>query len=128
LWAVIANDPSGGEPVAVAPTDLRIAKKAPQMVPVPQPPAPAGPAQAVAPESLPPPPAPKSVTVTIIDGKTGAKREVLVSTPTLRSSAADDLLLDQYDSDTTGTAAAVQSTDKPKRPNSKGAPALRPTP
>jgi hypothetical protein len=27
LWAVVARDPSGGEPVAVAPADLRIAKK-----------------------------------------------------------------------------------------------------
>ena len=36
LWAVVGRDPSGGEPVAVAPADLRIAKKAPELVSVPQ--------------------------------------------------------------------------------------------
>ena len=30
LWAVTAEDRSGGEPVAVVPADLRIAKKAPR--------------------------------------------------------------------------------------------------
>jgi hypothetical protein len=31
LWAVVGRDPSGGEPIAVAPADLRIAKKAPEL-------------------------------------------------------------------------------------------------
>jgi hypothetical protein len=35
LWAVTAEDRSGGEPIAVAPADLRIAKKAPEIIAVP---------------------------------------------------------------------------------------------
>jgi hypothetical protein len=82
LWAMIARD--RGEPVAVAPADLHIAKKPPAIVPVPQaaaavdtvpPPAPAAPAPA------PPLKSPGEVIVTIVDGKTGAKREVVVAAP-----------------------------------------------
>jgi hypothetical protein len=80
LWAVIAQDRLGGEPVAVMPADLRIAKKPPQVIAVPQDAAidtqPASPAAPVAPVK-----SPANVTVTIIDGKTGAKREVVVATP-----------------------------------------------
>ena|SRR5690349_6362141 len=94
LWAILAPDRLGGQPVAVAPADLRIAKKPPEVVAVPQAAAsqaavpiesadPAAPA--TPPPGLVPNPAVKSapkVTVTIIDGKTGAKREVVVATPT----------------------------------------------
>ena len=41
LWAVIAQDRSGGEPMAVAPADLRFAKKGTEVVAVPQATAPA---------------------------------------------------------------------------------------
>jgi hypothetical protein len=84
LWAMIAQDRLGGEPVAVAPADLHIAKKPPAVVPVPQaaaavdtlpPPAPAAPAPAAPLKS------PGEVIVTIVDGKTGAKREVVVAAP-----------------------------------------------
>jgi hypothetical protein len=87
LWAVIAQDRLGGEPVAVMPADLRIAKKPPQVIAVPQdaaidtqPATPAAPPVA-------PAKSPANVTVTIIDGKTGAKREVVVATPADPTSA-----------------------------------------
>ncbi len=82
LWAVVAEDRSGGEPVAVAPADLRIAKKAPEVIAVPQTAA-SDAAEPATTATLPPPPArsPSGVTVTIIDAKTGTKREVIVSAP-----------------------------------------------
>jgi hypothetical protein len=85
LWAIVAEDRSGGEPVAVAPADLQhIAKKAPPVIAVPQAAAPA--ATATLPPSAPAtPPAPakspNTVTITIVDGKTGASREVVVAAP-----------------------------------------------
>jgi len=90
LWAVIAEDRSGDQPVAAAPADLRIAKKAPEVVAVPQAPAPSDAAEAAATATLPPSaPAkpPSGITVTIIDGKTGAKREVVVAPPPQPTSA-----------------------------------------
>ncbi len=83
LWAVVAEDRSGGEPVAVAPADLHIAKKAPEVIAVPQTAA-SDAAEPATTATLPPPPAarsPSGVTVTIIDAKTGTKREVIVSAP-----------------------------------------------
>src|SRR5215470_14971771 len=90
LWAVTAENRSGGEPTAVAPADLRIAKKAPEVIAVPQVPAPAESTPTATTATLPPPAPAKSpgtVTVTIVDGKTGAKREVVVSAPPQPTSA-----------------------------------------
>jgi uncharacterized protein len=104
LWALIAEDRSGGEPMAVAPTDLRIAKKAPEVIAAPQAAAPVDAAQPATTGTLPPPaPArpPGTVTVTIIDGKTGAKREVLVAAPPQPPSAAERIRLDQNGAETT---------------------------
>lgn len=102
LWAVVAEDRLGGEPVAVAPADPRIAKKGPEVVAVPQVPAPPESTQPVTTGTLPPPaPAkpPSGVTVTIIDGKTGAKREVVVAAPPRPPIATP---ADQNGADTTG--------------------------
>lgn len=105
LWAMIAQDRLGGEPVAVAPADLRISKKPPEVVAVPQaaaavdagqPAAPAPPAPA------PPLKSPGEVIVTIVDGKTGAKREVVVAAPSESASAADRTRPDQSSPETTG--------------------------
>jgi hypothetical protein len=96
LWAMIAQDRSGGEPVAVAPADLRVAKKAPEVIAVPHVAAPADTAATTA--TLPPPAAPKAsntVTITIIDAKTGAKREVQVAAPSKPATAAERTQLDQ---------------------------------
>src|SRR5580704_9212307 len=95
LWAVVADDPFGGEPIAVVPANLQLAAKPPGAsgAPAPAPPptalsdaaqhndvaaaAPAGPSA-----TAPAPAAPaNTTTVTIIDGKTGAKQDVLVAAP-----------------------------------------------
>jgi hypothetical protein len=100
LWAVVADDPFGGEPMAVVPANLQLAAKPPDAAGAPPPPTaladttahhdttaaaalaapPAPPAQAVPPDST---------TVTIIDGKTGAKQDVVVPSPTNAAAAAN---------------------------------------
>ena len=84
VWTVVSNDPSGGEPRMIVPANIQIAAKAPAVQP--QAPdvtgsiqngQPAPPAQPAAPAN--------TMTVTIIDGKTGAKQEVTVP---LRDAAA----------------------------------------
>jgi hypothetical protein len=101
LWAMIAKDRSGGEPMAVAPTDLRLAKKPPEMIAVPQAAASVDAAPPATTATLPPPAPPKSpntVTITIIDAKTGAKREVQVTSKA--ATAAERTLPDQNDTET----------------------------
>ena len=83
LWVLVVHDPSGGEPVAVAPADLRVTAKPPAIIPPPQAAETAEPAERNAATETAPavPSAPKTVTVTIVNGKTGAKREVEVAAP-----------------------------------------------
>jgi hypothetical protein len=112
LWAVVAHDPSGGEPVAVA-------KKAPELVSVPQAAAPADSADRAAAGIVSPAPqakTPNAVTVTIVDGKTGAKREVVVVAPVRSATAPDETRLDQNSLVTTGSVAAPKPGNEPKRP------------
>ena len=102
LCAMIAQDRSGGEPMAVAPTDLRVAKKPPEMIAVPQAAAAADAAPPATTATLPPAAPPKSantVTITIIDAKTGAKREVQVTSKA--ATAAERTQPDQNDAETT---------------------------
>jgi hypothetical protein len=94
LWAVVADDPFGGEPMAIVPANLHLAAKTPDVSATPQPVAssaipqqPNG-AQAAAPALATPGPAPNTTTVTIIDGKTGARQEVQIPAPTATSGAA----------------------------------------
>jgi hypothetical protein len=130
LWAVVGRDPSGGEPIAVAPADLRIAKKAPELVSVPQAAAPTdstdrAPAGIVSP--APQVKTPNAVTVTIVDGKTGAKREVVVVAPIRSATAPDEARLDQNSPTTTGSVAAPKPGNEPKRPGpGRGSPARSP--
>jgi len=91
LWAVVADDPYGGEPWAVVSANLRLPSK-PAHMPA-QPPTPGSDRsaeQAVqaavtppAPAATPPAagPAPNTTTVTIIDGKTGARQDIVVPAP-----------------------------------------------
>lgn len=87
LWAVVAEDPYGGEPWAVVPANLRIAAKSADIPapPSPTPPAPSQPHEnQAATASAPPPPAavaPNTTTITIIDGKTGARQDVVIPAP-----------------------------------------------
>jgi hypothetical protein len=92
LWTIVGDDPFGGEPMVTAPVDLRAAAA----VKKPEPPAAPenaanpqgphrydGPAPASAPpeKSAPANPPPNTKTVTIIDGKTGARQEVVIPDP-----------------------------------------------
>jgi len=94
VWAMVAEDRLGGQPIAVAPADLQhIAKKTPPVIAVPQAAAPIDAAQSATTATLPAagaPPAPakppNTVTITIVDGKTGASREVVVASPQPESS------------------------------------------
>jgi polysaccharide deacetylase 2 family uncharacterized protein YibQ len=96
LWAVVADDPFGGEPMAVVPSNLRITAKPADAAAEPKPlaaveaaqphDAPAA-AAATAPGSVPVAPA-NTTTITIIDGKTGAHQDVVVATPQPAANAA----------------------------------------
>ena len=92
LWAIVGDDPFGGEPTVTAPVDLRAAaavKKpdppaAPENAANPQAPHRYdGPAPASAPpEKNTPANSPANTkTITIIDGKTGARQEVVIPDP-----------------------------------------------
>jgi hypothetical protein len=97
LWAVVADDPFGGEPIAVVPANLQLAAKPPDAsgAPPPPPTALSDAAQhhdiaAAPPAPAPPPAAPaNTTTVTIIDGKTGAKQDVLVAAPANTAASAN---------------------------------------
>jgi hypothetical protein len=90
LWMAINDDPPARESTAVVPSNVAVAAK-----PVDPP---ATTSQAIAPPAIPPEPDNRaasalptdSATITIIDGKTGAKKEVVVSAPavSVASSAA----------------------------------------
>jgi len=89
LWAVVADDPYGGQPMAVVPANLRIAAKTTDIPAPPQPGMPSPGAVQQHDSGLATPPAaspatgapPNTTTITIIDGKTGAKQEVVVPAP-----------------------------------------------
>ena len=86
LWAIVADDPYGGEPMALVPANLRLATKSSDVPAAPQPGALSSAAQqhesqAMAPASPVPSAPPNTTTVTIIDGKTGEKQEVVVPAP-----------------------------------------------
>jgi uncharacterized protein len=91
LWAVVADDPYGGEPWAVVSANLRLPTKPTDMTARPPVPGPAGSAQHDSPAAAASPaplaaapaagPAPNTTTVTIIDGKTGARQDVVVPGP-----------------------------------------------
>src|SRR5271167_1133382 len=87
LWAVVADDPFGGEPIAAVPANLKIAAKPPDATSAPPPAASADAGQhhdiqaaTQAAPAIPPAPPAQAVpangaTVTIIDGKTGTKQD-----------------------------------------------------
>ncbi len=84
-WAMIADDPFGGEPMAVVSADRRTA------VAAQTPDQPTTPAQA-APQPAPPA---GSKTITIIDGSSGKRQDVVVpATPDDKSGAEENRLLE----------------------------------
>ena len=80
VWTVLSDDPSGGEPRAIVPANMQIAAKAPTAQPQTADVTGSIPSGQPAPAAPPASPAspPNTMTVTIIDGKTGAKQEVIV--------------------------------------------------
>jgi uncharacterized protein len=95
LWAIIGDDPFGGEPMAVVPANLHVANAPTKAEAPPAPPVAALPSApkgsdahaAAAPGQNTPP---NSTTITIIDGKTGAKQEVVVPAPASAQPGAQD--------------------------------------
>lgn len=86
LWGIVADDPFGGEPMAVTPVNLHLAAKPAEVPAAPQAAAPDANGQqreaVAAPIAPPAKDAPaNTTTVTIIDGKTGARQEVQVPAP-----------------------------------------------
>jgi polysaccharide deacetylase 2 family uncharacterized protein YibQ len=103
LWSILGNNPFGGEPMAVVPADLHIAAKESQIPGSPQPilPGDAVPqhdmqaATATPPGQSAPAAAPNTTTITIIDGKTGNRQEVMVPGPAAAAATPDAAPLDQ---------------------------------
>jgi len=107
LWAIVTDDPFGGEPIAVVPANLKIAAKTSDNSGAP-PPAPSPDAAAPHGVSAAPPPPPSlpsqgaasppanTTTITIIDGKTGAKQDVLVPAPAIGAVRANGAAPDVY--------------------------------
>jgi len=110
LWAMVAYDPFGGEPIAVVPANLQLAAKSPAVGAAPQPSVAAAVSQqhdgstaAAAPPPAAGAPA-TTTTVTIIDGKTGARQEVVVPAPATDAADANGAAANAA---TTGNAAAL---------------------
>jgi hypothetical protein len=94
LWAIVGDDPFGGEPKVAVPIDLHAAttvdkSDAPAASQV------AGGAPATGHYDGPPPASAPTKTVTIIDGKTGARKEVAIAPVTNDTSPAESAPLDQ---------------------------------
>jgi polysaccharide deacetylase 2 family uncharacterized protein YibQ len=94
LWGIVADDPFGGEPMAVTPVNLHLAAKPAEVPAAPQ--AAAADPNAQQREAIAAPIAPSAkdapantTTVTIIDGKTGARQEVQVPAPVNPAPAAN---------------------------------------
>lgn len=102
VWVIVGDGSFGGEPTVTVPIDLHAAKVVAKPEAIPPPQANAGvqapgpsdrPTVAVVPASQPPPnqAAPENTrTVTIIDGKTGARQEVVIPAAPPAISEGDD--------------------------------------
>jgi uncharacterized protein len=103
VWAVVANDPFGGEPMAVVSANMAPATTA-RTADVQKPTDAAGgpgsidrydgPGASTAPSPAAPALAPGTKTVTIIDGKTGQRQEVVIPAPANQAAAANSASVD----------------------------------
>jgi polysaccharide deacetylase 2 family uncharacterized protein YibQ len=82
VWAVVNDNPYGGEPMVAVPIDVHVAAKKPDAPTPPAPPGGDGKAAATMTPVQPATPgqaqAANTTTVTIIDGKTGARQDVVI--------------------------------------------------
>lgn len=99
LWAVVADDPFGGEPMAVVPANIQLTARPDPSVAVVRPNATdaaaptAGASPAPSnqqPANQPAMAAPNMTTITIIDGKTGERHDVVVPGPAAATSPPID--------------------------------------
>jgi hypothetical protein len=143
LWAIVGNDPFGGEPMVTAPVDLRAvtaAKKpdapgAPESAANPQVPHRYdGPAsgsaspEKSAPASASPPPPAATKTVTIIDGKTGARQEVVIPDPAPAAAPAATVPPEQKFADMTSHGPVPKIAADGTRPADAFARPVKPLP
>jgi len=133
LWAVVVDNPFGGEPMAVVPANLQIAAKPGDAAPAPQPtvsaettPARDRPAAAAAASAAATPA--NTTTVTIIDGKTGAKQEVVVPAPANGAAPANPVPIDQRFVEMTAQGAIPKIAADGTRPLDAFARPVRPLP
>lgn len=137
LWAVVTDDPFGGEPMAVVPANLRVAVKTSD-IPAPPQPQPssaateqhAASAPAAASSTSPPGAGapPNTTTVTIIDGKTGAKQEVFIPAPASGTAPPQVTPLDQKFVEMTPQGAIPKIAADGTRPADAFARAVQPLP
>jgi len=101
LWALVGDDPFGGEPMVAVPINLHAATaaKKPDVADAPETTAavrdPVRRDDSVATSAPERPPAGNTKTVTIIDGKTGARQEVVIPAADNTAGMADSPPLDQ---------------------------------
>jgi hypothetical protein len=96
VWVIVGDDPFGGEPMAAVPIDMRAAmiKKKTEIAAAPQATVVVHNEAAAAPQPSQAPPT-NTKTVTIIDGKTGARQEVVIPAAENMPRTADNPPLDQ---------------------------------
>jgi uncharacterized protein len=94
LWAVIGDDPFGGEPMAIAPADLHPPAKKTADAASPQDAVHAGSGRSDGPAIAPAPP-PRTRTITIIEGKTGERHEVVIPDTADDTAPPDGAAVDQ---------------------------------
>ena len=132
LWAVVVDDPFGGEPMAVVPANLQVVAKTSD-IPTQQP-APSAAAEQHASSTVAPalPPAavtpPNTTTVTIIDGKTGAKQDVVIPAPAGGVASPQAVPLDQKFVEMTPQGAIPKIAADGTRPADAFARVVRPLP
>jgi uncharacterized protein len=137
LWAAVADNPFGGEPMVVVHADLRAPANAPaKKAEVVRPPVTDdggipgrydGPAQS--PASAPQGPPPGSKTVNIIDGKSGSSQVVVIAGPADGKDAAASLTpIEQKFVETTKHGAIPKIADDGVHPSEAYAQAVTPIP
>jgi hypothetical protein len=109
-WAIVVDDPLGGEPVAIANADVRVqsAVKKPADTQVQT----AGVTEVSMSEAAPASAPPGSRMVTIIDGSNGKRQNIIVPEFDERNAAAGDRLIDRSPQDSSAKAGTAPRAAK----------------